>query len=167
LAGGGGAAGGAAIHSLEEGLHEDANLDVILPAGRAVLAGAPPEMQAGLRSYLQTTLSRIAQGTLEEDARVAWLRGPVGRELVELAGPLQEPTGAPTPAGDGQADLDEIDRGLMRLLTEGSTNAEMAAALALTDEPVAQRLARLLARLGAGTRAEATSLAFRGLAAPR
>jgi DNA-binding NarL/FixJ family response regulator len=59
---------------------------------------------------------------------------------------------------------DPIDRQLMQLLTEGSTNAEMGAALGLDADGVAQRLARLLGQLGASTRAEATSLAFRGLA---
>jgi DNA-binding NarL/FixJ family response regulator len=160
------AAGGAAIQSLTESFHEDANLDILLPASRAILAGAPPEMQGGVRSYLQTILSRIAQGTLEEKARVEWLRGPVGRELVELAGPIEQPP-RPAGAGDGGLELDDVDRQLLQLLTEGSTNAEMAAALGLADEAVAQRLAHLLARLGAGTRAEATSLAFRGLAVPR
>jgi hypothetical protein len=40
----------------------------------------------------------------------------------------------------------------------------MGAALGLDADGVAQRLARLLGQLGASTRAEATSLAFRGLA---
>jgi DNA-binding NarL/FixJ family response regulator len=53
----------------------------------------------------------------------------------------------------------------MQLLTEGRTNAEIAAELDLADDDVAQRLTRLFARLGTSSRAEATSLAFRGLAA--
>ena len=60
--------------------------------------------------------------------------------------------------------LSEDDRRLLRLLTEGRTNAEIAAQLGLGEDDVAQRLARLQARLGTSTRAEATSLAFRGLA---
>ena len=60
--------------------------------------------------------------------------------------------------------LGEDDRRLLRLLTEGRTNAEIAAELALGENDVAQRLARLQARLGTSSRAEATSLAFRGLA---
>ena len=60
--------------------------------------------------------------------------------------------------------LDEADRRLLQLLTEGRTNAEIAAELALGEDDVAQRLARLQARLGTSSRAEATSLAFRGLA---
>jgi DNA-binding NarL/FixJ family response regulator len=68
-------------------------------------------------------------------------------------------------AKDMAADVDESDRQLLRLLTEGRTNAEIAAELRLDEEDVAQRLARLQAQLGASSRAEATSLAFRGLAA--
>ena len=52
-------------------------------------AGAPPEVQAFVRDYLRSTLSRIAQGTADEAIRVRWLTGPVGRELVELAGPME------------------------------------------------------------------------------
>ena len=61
--------------------------------------------------------------------------------------------------------LDDTERRLLQLLTEGRTNAEIAVELTIPEDEVAQRLARLLARLGTSSRAEATSLAFRGLAA--
>jgi DNA-binding CsgD family transcriptional regulator len=61
--------------------------------------------------------------------------------------------------------LDDAERRLLQLLTEGRTNAEIAVELGVGEGDVAQRLARLQARLGASSRAEATSLAFRGLAA--
>ncbi|HEX8026188.1 MAG TPA: helix-turn-helix transcriptional regulator, partial [Candidatus Limnocylindrales bacterium] len=95
-------------------------------------------------------------------------RGPIGRELVQLAGTLEGADGElAREEADGHPDhagLDEIDRRLLHLLTEGLTNREMAAALDLSEEAVAAKLAKLLARLGASSRAEATSLAFRGLA---
>ena len=160
--------GGAALEALQAGLHEDASLEIVIPAARAMLAGGSPEMQAFVRQYLQQTLSRIAQGTADEKIRVRWLTGPVGRELVELAGPMD----MPVPAGAGsesesrsdQPSLDETERRLLQLLTEGRTNAEIAAEIDCTEEEVAGRLTRLFARLGTSTRAEATSLAFRGLA---
>src|SRR5439155_12493398 len=37
------AAGQEAIEALQEGMHEDMNLDVLLPAGRAILAGGPED----------------------------------------------------------------------------------------------------------------------------
>jgi DNA-binding NarL/FixJ family response regulator len=171
-------AGDSAIKALQAGLHEDVSLEIVLPAARAVLAGGSPEMQGFIRGYLQQTLSRIAQGTADEAIRVRWLTGPIGRELVELAGPMEasgaaegEPgsrgSAAAGSPGQGTAgpSLDDGERRLLQLLTEGRTNAEIATELDLGDGDVAQRLARLQARLGTSSRAEATSLAFRGLAA--
>ena len=169
-------AGGAALEALQAGLHEDVSLEIVIPAARALLAGAPPEVQGFVRGFLQSTLSRIAQGTADEAIRVRWLTGPVGRELVELAGPMDGPpdagarageTVAATPASAAAAaapSLDDTERRLLQLLTEGRTNAEIAADLGVGEDEVAQRLARLQARLGTSSRAEATSLAFRGLA---
>ncbi len=85
------AAGGAAIQALQSGLHEDASLDIVIPAARAVFAGGPSEVQGFVRGFLQSTLSKIAQGTADEVIRVRWLTGPVGRQLVELAGPMDAP----------------------------------------------------------------------------
>jgi DNA-binding NarL/FixJ family response regulator len=162
-------AGGSAFGALQAGLHEDVSLEIVLPAARAVFAGGSREGQAFVRRYLKETLSRIAQGTADEQVRVAWLNGPIGRELVELAGPMDTPlpsSESATTGGDADAPvLDETERRLLQLLTEGRTNAEIAAEIDCTEDEVAGRLTRLFARLGTSGRAEATSLAFRGLAA--
>ena len=164
-------AGGAAVEALQAGLHEDASLEIVIPAARALFAGAPPEVQASVRGYLQTALARIAQGTADESIRVRWLTGPIGRELVELAGPMDAAPEAVAGSEKGSAayaagtSLDDPERRLLQLLTEGRTNAEIAVELDLAEDDVVQRLARLFARLGTSSRAEATSLAFRGLAA--
>ncbi len=169
-------AGGAALEALQAGLHEDASLEIVIPAARALLAGAPPEVQGTVRGFLHSTLSRIAQGTADEAIRVRWLSGPVGRDLVELAGPMNGPAreaagageiGSATPGSAAPAagpNLEAGERQLLQLLTEGRTNAEIAADLGVGEDEVAQRLARLQAQLGTSSRAEATSLAFRGLA---
>ncbi|HEX5239469.1 MAG TPA: LuxR C-terminal-related transcriptional regulator, partial [Candidatus Limnocylindrales bacterium] len=166
-------AAGAVVQYITEAVREDVFPEILLPAARALLAGGPPDAQDFIRTYLRLTLSKVAQGTVDESIRVRWLRGPVGRELVELAGPmdaLAPPAAAPAaanghePAPAAAAPFDDIERSLLGLLTQGQTNAEMAASLGLTEEEVSTRLARLLARLGASSRAEATSLAFRGLA---
>ena len=170
------AAAGAAIQSLEQAATEDALLDVVLPVSRIVLEVGPPELQAQVRGWLQHLLSRTAQGTIDEEMRARWLRGPVGRELVELAGPLDRSPEVGAAAGDPSAardesaaesrleQMDEADRQLLHLLTQGSTNTEIAAELGTSEEAVAQRLAGLLTQLGVSSRAEATSFAFRGLA---
>ena len=156
------AAGGAALQALQVGHHEDASLEIVIPVARAVFAGAPPEVQGFVRGFLRSTLSRIAQGTADESIRVRWLTGPIGSELVELAGPMDAP--APEAAA-ADPTLDDTERRLLQLLTEGRTNAEIATELDLAEDDVGHRLARLFARLGTSSRAEATSLAFRGLAA--
>jgi DNA-binding NarL/FixJ family response regulator len=159
------AAAGAVMHFLQEALQEDACLEELLPASRALLAGAAPESEPMVRSHLRLLLSRIVQGTANEEMRVRWLRGPRARELVELAGPMSVTEGAGTAGAEAglAANLDDVDRQLLSLLTQGGTNREMAEALGIDEEAVAQRLARLLVSLGASSRAEATSLAIRGM----
>jgi DNA-binding NarL/FixJ family response regulator len=161
------AAGRAAFEELRNGMHEDTRLEIMLPAARAVLAGAPSDVESSVRDYLRTALLRIAQATSDEAIRVRWLTSPIGGQLAELAR-AAGPTGAgrdPAAVSEDGPRLDEAERTLLRLLTEGRTNAEIATELELGESDVAQGLARLQARLGATSRAEATSLAFRGLAA--
>jgi len=78
-AAGASAAAGAAVQGLLSALHEDASLEIVIPAARALFGGAPPETQQFVRNYLQLMLSRIAQGTADEAIRVRWLKGPIGR----------------------------------------------------------------------------------------
>ncbi len=150
---------------------------MLIPAARAIFAAGPPEAQAMARGFLRLLLSRIVAGSVDDEMRVRWLRGPIGKQLAELAGPMDEPMTAPaaeagaqvaTPAGaragqGGAPALDELDRRLLHLLTQGSTNREMANELQLDETAVSQRLARLLANIGASSRAQATSFAFRGM----
>jgi DNA-binding CsgD family transcriptional regulator/tetratricopeptide (TPR) repeat protein len=183
----------AAIQALQVSSNEDANLEIVIPVARAIFAGGPPEIQAFAMSYLRLTLARVVQGTLDDAMRVRWLRGPLGSELVALVGSLGDgsardgssidgsltdgsspSTDGSSPSTDGSSsaragafdlpDIDDVDRTLLRLLTEGHTNAEMAARVELTEEAVGVRLAKLLARLGVSNRAEATTLAFKGFA---
>jgi tetratricopeptide (TPR) repeat protein len=160
-----------AVTALATNQHEDVYPDVFLPASEILLAYGPPEAQAFTRSYLQLVVSRIAQATVDEEVRVRWLKGPIGSRLVALAGqPLSLPGAddaaatAADHAGVG-GDLDANDRRLLVLLTEGLTNHEMAERLGVDDTDVAKRLARILATLGASDRAQATTMAFRGLGA--
>jgi len=157
---------GQVLHEIQAAQHEDLDLDIFLPLARVVLAGGPPEMQGMVQGFLRMALTRIAQGTVDDEMRVRWLRGPVGRQLTELAGPMELPSAsAPdveTATGRG-AQLDKVDQQLLHLLTQGSTNREMADELGLDEANLAKRLAGLLASIGASSRAQATSLAFRGL----
>ena len=153
-----------AIELLRAAENDDANLDILIPIARAMFAGGPAEAKEFVSGYLRIVLARIAQGTLDEGIRVRWLRGPLGRELVELAGSFDAGAPSTAPGPFDAPGIDDVDRRLLHLLTEGNTNAEMAEKVGLTEEEVGLQLARLLARLGVSNRAEATSLAFRGFA---
>ncbi|HUQ44213.1 MAG TPA: AAA family ATPase, partial [Candidatus Limnocylindria bacterium] len=149
----------AAVQALEQGQHEDVYTDVVVPAAEILAAAGPPEAQAFVRSYLEVVLYRILQGTLDEDVRVRWLKGPVGSRLAAVVG--HSGVAAPAEAVTGEPEAGE--RELLLLLTEGLTNAEMAERLGTTEAAISTRLAGLLATLGASDRAQATTLAMRGL----
>jgi DNA-binding NarL/FixJ family response regulator len=107
-------------------------------------------------------LALTAQRTLDEQIRVRWFRGPVGSRLVRLAGSLDRMAMQP---GDGDAHtgsgLAEADVQLLKALTEGLTNREIAERTGQEETEVARRLGELFARLGTPTRSDATAFAFR------
>jgi DNA-binding CsgD family transcriptional regulator len=158
-----GEAATSALRALQDALHEDMNLDILLPAARVFDTAGMDEAHIRLRDWLRSQLAGIAQRTLDEDVRVRWLRGPVGRELARVAGPLDGLKTQPSPGETAdQSGLAEGDEDLLRLLTAGSTNREIADQLGVTEDTVSRRLAEVFARIGAASRAEATSFAFRG-----
>ena len=122
-------------------------------------AGSEAEQQL-IQFSLQLMLAMTAQRTLDEEVRVRWFRGPVGRRLVELAGPLDEMAMRPMTADSGHV-VDERDAELLKLLTEGLTNKEIAERLGDEEQAVSRRLAEMFARIGMPSRSEATAFAFR------
>jgi DNA-binding NarL/FixJ family response regulator len=153
------AAARSAFQALNSSYQEDAHLEVFVPVAEALLAGGTEEEQEMVRKFLRLTLAMAAQRTADEDVRVRWLRGPWGRELVRLVGPLDEQ--ALRPAGDGAPALADADSKLLGLLAEGLTNREIAARLGVEEVEVTRRLGEMLGRIGASSRAEATAFAFR------
>jgi DNA-binding NarL/FixJ family response regulator len=151
------AAARAAYRALESASHEDPHLEVLIPVADAFLAGGTEEERQMAQGYLRLTLALAVQRTADEDVRVRWLRGPVGRELVRVAGPMEGRTAGP----DQPEALEEADAALLGLLVEGLTNREIAARLEVDEEVVARRLGETLARIGASSRAEATAFALR------
>lgn len=154
------AAARSAFGALQSAMHEDLYLDVTIPVARTLVKAGTEEEQQMLGFYLNVMLAMIGQRTLDEDIRVKWFRGPVGRELTGLAGLLQ-PTAGSTPKAQRESSVDESDAALLRLLTEGRTNREIAEELAVGEDVVARRLGEMFARIGASSRAEATAFAFR------
>jgi DNA-binding NarL/FixJ family response regulator/tetratricopeptide (TPR) repeat protein len=151
-------AGRRALRGLEEALHEDASLDVVLPAARAIAEGGSEEERAGLAEHLRLNLVVIAQRTFDPEVRARWFRSRMAAELARLAGPIA-PDAA---AGDGSAaPMDPQDVELLQRLVGGHTDREIAEELGVGEAEVASRLAELYARIGTSSRAEATAFAFR------
>src|SRR5262245_13317711 len=147
-----------AVAALLEARQEDLHPDVVLAIATVMDATDAPEWAEAWRDWLQLQLAMIAQRTVDEDVRVRWFRGPIGRELSALAGGLD------LSGRDDRApamELEEADAELLRCLIQGRTNAEIAEDLGLDETTVARRLGELFARIGTSSRAEATAFAFR------
>jgi DNA-binding NarL/FixJ family response regulator len=154
-------AGRRVLGALEAAHLEDLHLEMLLPAARALLAGGSVEERTMAGMNLRMTLAFVAQRILDEDVRVRWFQGPFGRELTELAGPLEVPPRAGDGGGPGPAaTLDEEETQLLRMLVEGRTNRQMAEILGVDEDALASRLARFHAKIGTTSRAQATLFAF-------
>jgi hypothetical protein len=147
----------AAGDALQAARHEDLNLDILLPGARVLMETGAPEWEEGVRPYVQLSLAMIAQRTIDEDVRVRWLRGPLGREMAALAGPIDTVAASD---GDGNAPAEGNDL-LLQSLVQGKTNAEIADELGMDEQAVERRLGELFATIGASSRADATAFAFR------
>ena len=137
--------------------HEDLHLDVLLPSARVLMETGAPEWEASVRPYVQLALAMVAQRTMDEDVRVRWLRGPLGREMAALAGPIDTIV-----AADSQSDVPANGNDLLlQSLVQGKTNAEIAGDLGIDEHAVERRLGELFTTIGASSRADATAFAFR------
>jgi tetratricopeptide (TPR) repeat protein/DNA-binding CsgD family transcriptional regulator len=150
----------AAIGSLLSAMHEDRYLDVLLPVANVLMVTEAPEWE-GVRGHLELTLAMIAQRTMDQDVRVRWFRGPAGREMTRLVGPIESPPNASNGDGHVEGDgQDAKDAQLLRGLVQGKTNRELAEEIGVDEQAVTVRLGELFARIGASSRAEATAFAF-------
>ena len=139
---------------------EDLDLDIILPAADAIIAGGTEEEAQGVRDRLQIVLGLQSQRILDEKVRAEWFRSETGRELTRLAGPL-----VTTPIenlGPEEGALTGGDSRLLELLVEGKTNKEIADEIGVDEQAVTIRLAELFVRIGASSRADATVAALVG-----
>jgi DNA-binding NarL/FixJ family response regulator len=147
--------------SLRSAMHEDLYLEVVEPVAKVFQETSAAEWEQ-VREYVQLSLAMIAQRTLDEDVRVRWFRGPIGKELSALAGSFEAAVADGGSDGDGHgAGLDDADTALLRGLIQGRTNQEIAEEMGLDETAVVRRLGELFARIGASSRAEATAFAFR------
>ena len=149
-----------ALKDWDAAQRDDIPLAFLLTLGE-VLSGSGPEGEWDrVRLRLGQTMALIAQRTVDDEIRARFFRGPLGRELVRLAGTQEGWASAPQHASE-RSQLEPGDTDLLRELADGRTNREIADSLGLDIAVVAERLARLFARIQVGSRAEATALAFR------
>jgi DNA-binding CsgD family transcriptional regulator/tetratricopeptide (TPR) repeat protein len=151
------AAAMSAVAFLRSAGREDLFPELLLPLARAVLAAGSDQERQTVVFFLRVLVSLVAQRTMDDAIRVRWFKGPMGSEFVRLVGPIDAPAGA----GDASLALDDDERRLLGLLTEGLTNREIAERLDLDESDVAGRLERMFAKVGASSRGEATALAIR------
>jgi DNA-binding CsgD family transcriptional regulator/tetratricopeptide (TPR) repeat protein len=156
-----------ALASLRGAHVEDLFLRIVLPAARVLLAEGSAEERETVKSQLRMVAALIAQRIADEDVRVKWFRGPVGRELSSLTGWSPEERGAERAheqaAVDGEpaTGLDDEETALLWRLVEGLTNREIAAELGVDEEVVARRLVEMYVKIGVSSRGEAAAFAFR------
>jgi DNA-binding CsgD family transcriptional regulator/tetratricopeptide (TPR) repeat protein len=88
------------------------------------------------------------------------------RELAERAGVRPGPRGAAPPPEHGP--LTPRERAVLALVAEGRTNRQVGGELFISEKTVSVHLSRVMAKLGAGSRTEAVTLAYaRGVLTPR
>ena len=154
--------GKAALAALDGAMQEDLNLEILLPAAEAILlAGNDAEVHS-IQERLRLTLGIVAMRIVDDDVRVRWFRSPIGLELTKLTGSLQKPDREAPSTPETPRLLADSETALLRLLTEGLTNREIAEAVEESEESVAKQLAEIFTKIGASSRADATAVALMG-----
>jgi DNA-binding NarL/FixJ family response regulator len=148
-----------ALGSLDAAMHEDLYPDVVLPAAAVLDAAGTDEDREAMRARLQVMAWMVAQRTLDEELRVRWFRGPIGKEMVRLAGSV-DLKGPSEPTGGAEQMFTKEEVAFLRLLTEGRTNREIADELSLPEEQVVRKLGQIFTKIGASSRTEATLFSF-------
>lgn len=147
-----------ALSTYMSAMQEDAHLEIMMPVAEVLAAAGGHAEHEMLRSFLQLTVTMTAQRTVDEDVRVRWFRGPVGRKLVALAGSLE---GFQLRPATSESEVEDDHAALLALLSEGLTNREIAERLGIEDSAVTRKISEMFASIGASSRAEATAFAFR------
>ena len=132
--------------------------EILIPVAEAAMAGGTDEERVLVKTMLTAMLAMVAQRTLDQDLRVRWFRGPVGRAISDLSGSSEDAADARRFALDNVGDDEER---LLRMLTQGLTNQEIAGRLGIPETDLMARLAGLYSLIGASSRADATEFAFR------
>ncbi|MFF2007871.1 response regulator [Streptomyces sp. NPDC058195] len=111
----------------------------------------------GRPGYLRRAMESGADAFLVKDAPAAQLAAAVRKVLAGER--VIDPTLAAAALADGASPLTERERDVLRVAADGSTNAEIAAALHLSQGTVRNYLSMAIQKLAARNRAEAVRIA--------
>ncbi|MEV8452845.1 response regulator transcription factor [Streptomyces sp. NPDC052095] len=111
----------------------------------------------GRPGYLRRAMESGADAFLVKDAPAAQLAQAVRKVLAGER--VIDPTLAAAALADGASPLTERERDVLRTAADGSTNAEIAAALHLSQGTVRNYLSTAIQKLAARNRAEAVRIA--------
>jgi ATP/maltotriose-dependent transcriptional regulator MalT len=147
-----------ALGILEPRLNRTHYLDVLWAVGRALIAAGAPEAEDLVREIHQD-LEYVDQTIVDQAVKTRWFAVPMHRELAKMAGyePAETRT-APAPLPEG---LEEGEVEILRLLTSGSNNEEIATRLNADEEDVHERVSELLLKLGVSSRLAASEFAVK------
>jgi two-component system, NarL family, nitrate/nitrite response regulator NarL len=124
------------------------------PETPVLVVGEPP---AGGLDVLDRT--PVDSGCPGEDERAAWALRLGARGFLR-AGDLSDPSVLPG-ARPATTELSDREMDVLLGMTEGLSNAEIAAELVLAEDTVKTHARRLFRKLGAGDRADAVARGFR------
>lgn len=111
----------------------------------------------GRPGYLRRAMESGADAFLVKDAPAAQLAAAVRKVLAGER--VIDPTLAAAALADGASPLTERERDVLRTAADGSTNAEIAAALHLSQGTVRNYLSMAIQKMAARNRAEAVRMA--------
>ncbi|MCX4548433.1 response regulator transcription factor [Streptomyces sp. NBC_01387] len=134
------------------GIDAAAELQRELPALKVVVLTT-----FGRPGYLRRAMESGAHAFLVKDAPAAQLAAAVRKVLAGER--VIDPTLAAAALSDGANPLTERERAVLRAAADGSTNAELAAALHLSQGTVRNYLSTAIQKLTARNRAEAVRIA--------
>jgi DNA-binding CsgD family transcriptional regulator len=131
--------------------------DVVLAVARC-FAGVDDSRAQLFRTETRLILERVAEATRDDTVRARWFRAPLQAELTKLVGAAAIPEKERAPGGLA-AGLTDRHAEILRQVTSGQTNGEIAEHLQMSEQSVVEELARIFNALGVSTRGQATAVA--------
>jgi len=149
-----------ALEALTPRLMQALYLDVLWAAARALIPGGAPE-GPDLIAEITEDLVIVDQSMVDPRIKRRWIEIPIHKELAEITGynGFVEESGFPQ---FWQAqDMEELEVDILKGLTAGRTDAEIAVTLGTSEQELTQQMETIFSKLGVDTRSAATERALR------